>query len=173
MTDDGKELKDQRVVTMMSPSELEAIDDWMFKNRIRSRGEAIRRLCQIALVADEKGEAIFSLAESILKCRTKEAQFTDQALKASSSEMPTGIFKLITVQNALDALADHARLFLALRGLFSPLGMMRDTTDINEALRFAESARSGLDEIAKDREIVEKALEKFPRLAGTDADQEE
>ena len=53
MADDDKELKDQRVVTMMSPSELEAIDDWMFKNRIRSRGEAIRRLCQIALIFDE------------------------------------------------------------------------------------------------------------------------
>lgn len=53
MTDDEKELKDQRVVTMMSPSELEAIDDWMFKSRIRSRGEAIRRLCQMGILADE------------------------------------------------------------------------------------------------------------------------
>jgi hypothetical protein len=53
MADDEKELKDQRVVTMMSPSELEAIDDWMFKNRIRSRGEAIRRLCHIGMIMDE------------------------------------------------------------------------------------------------------------------------
>ena len=43
------ELKDQRVVTMMSSSEIEAIDDWAFANRIRSRGEAIRRLCQMAI----------------------------------------------------------------------------------------------------------------------------
>lgn len=49
---DDKELKDQRVVTMMSPSELDAIDDWMFKNRIRSRGEAIRRLCHIGMEYD-------------------------------------------------------------------------------------------------------------------------
>jgi len=48
------ELKDQRVVTMMSPSELEAIDDWMFKNRIRSRGEAIRRLCQMGIIFDRE-----------------------------------------------------------------------------------------------------------------------
>jgi hypothetical protein len=46
------ELKDQRVVTMMSPTELETIDDWAFRNRIRSRGEAIRRLCQMGLAAD-------------------------------------------------------------------------------------------------------------------------
>jgi hypothetical protein len=50
MTD---ELKDQRVVTMMTPTELEAIDDWMFKHRLKSRGEAIRRLCQIGIIAEE------------------------------------------------------------------------------------------------------------------------
>lgn len=59
MTDD-KELKDQRVVTMMSPSELEAIDDWMFKNRIRSRGEAIRRLCQIGIAFDEHSPSLWA-----------------------------------------------------------------------------------------------------------------
>lgn len=52
MADDDKELKDQRVVTMMSPSELEAIDDWMFRHRIRSRGEAIRRLCQAGIAVE-------------------------------------------------------------------------------------------------------------------------
>ncbi|OYD05777.1 hypothetical protein [Rhizobium sp. N4311] len=48
-----KELKDQRIPIMMSETELSAIDDWSFKNRIRSRGEAIRRLCQIGLISDE------------------------------------------------------------------------------------------------------------------------
>ncbi|MBB2767289.1 UNVERIFIED_ORG: metal-responsive CopG/Arc/MetJ family transcriptional regulator [Rhizobium esperanzae] len=48
-----KELKDQRIPIMMSETELSAIDDWSFKNRIRSRGEAIRRLCQIGLASDE------------------------------------------------------------------------------------------------------------------------
>lgn len=42
-------LKDRRVVTMMSPSELAAIDDWMFQNRLTSRAEAIRRLCAMSL----------------------------------------------------------------------------------------------------------------------------
>lgn len=66
MTDDEKELKDQRVVTMMSPSELEAIDDWMFKSRIRSRGEAIRRLCQIGLVFDEHAPSLWQgVAETV------------------------------------------------------------------------------------------------------------
>jgi hypothetical protein len=46
MADDKKTLKFQM---MMSPQEAERLDDWMFKNRLRSRAEAIRRLCQIAL----------------------------------------------------------------------------------------------------------------------------
>lgn len=39
---------------LMTPSELEAIDDWSFRSRIRSRGEAIRRLCQIGLALEGK-----------------------------------------------------------------------------------------------------------------------
>lgn len=66
MAEDDKELKDQRVVTMMSPSELEAIDDWMFKNRIRSRGEAIRRLCRSGLVADSEVERFLDEAVAAL-----------------------------------------------------------------------------------------------------------
>ncbi|MGR9427736.1 hypothetical protein [Rhizobium leguminosarum] len=50
---DDKELKDQRIPVMMTASEVTAIDDWSFENRIRSRGEAIRRLCQIGLLFDE------------------------------------------------------------------------------------------------------------------------
>lgn len=48
------ELKDQRVTIMFSKSELEMIDDWAFANRIRSRGEAIRRLCRTRLIKDRK-----------------------------------------------------------------------------------------------------------------------
>ena len=47
------ELKTIKFQLMLAPSEAEAIDDWGFKNRIRTRAEAIRRLCQIGLEADE------------------------------------------------------------------------------------------------------------------------
>lgn len=51
---DELELKDQRVTIMFTKSELEMIDDWAFANRIRSRGEAIRRLCRTRLIKDRK-----------------------------------------------------------------------------------------------------------------------
>lgn len=53
---EDNELKDQRVVTMMSSADLEAIDEWMFANRLKSRGEAIRRLCKIGLGTNAKRE---------------------------------------------------------------------------------------------------------------------
>jgi hypothetical protein len=43
------ELKTERVTTMMTPSEVKAVDDWSFAQRIRSRGEAIRRLIELGL----------------------------------------------------------------------------------------------------------------------------
>lgn len=45
----SEELKDQRVTIMLTPSEFKAVEDWSFKNRIRSRGEAIRRLISLGL----------------------------------------------------------------------------------------------------------------------------
>lgn len=50
----------------MSPSELKAIDDWAWKCRVRSKSEAVRRLCQIGLVVDEHIEDI---AETIGRVR--------------------------------------------------------------------------------------------------------
>ncbi|MUO30814.1 MULTISPECIES: ribbon-helix-helix protein, CopG family [Rhizobium/Agrobacterium group] len=46
-----KELKDLRISVMMTESDLKAIDNWSFENRIRSRGEAIRRLFRMGLEA--------------------------------------------------------------------------------------------------------------------------
>jgi hypothetical protein len=46
MTDD---LKTERVTLMMTTSDLKRLDDWSFEMRIRSRGEAIRRLIDLGL----------------------------------------------------------------------------------------------------------------------------
>jgi hypothetical protein len=55
---DQTEPKDQRVVMMMTCSELKAVDDWSFETRIRSRGEALRQLVAfgLELVAQQKAK---------------------------------------------------------------------------------------------------------------------
>jgi hypothetical protein len=47
----AEELKSERVVTLMTPSEVKAVDDWRFAQRIHSRGEAIRQLIMLSLDA--------------------------------------------------------------------------------------------------------------------------
>ena len=49
MTDE--ERKTIRIPVLMTPSELSALDDWAFANRVRSRGEAIRRLIEAGIKA--------------------------------------------------------------------------------------------------------------------------
>jgi hypothetical protein len=46
------ELKTIKFQMMLSEREARQIDDWSFANRLRSRAEAIRRLCQMALHVD-------------------------------------------------------------------------------------------------------------------------
>ena len=48
------ELKSERVTTIMSSSEVKEVDDWSFLNRIRSRGEAIRRPVELGLKAAQE-----------------------------------------------------------------------------------------------------------------------
>jgi metal-responsive CopG/Arc/MetJ family transcriptional regulator len=47
----AEEIKTERITILLSPSELKTIDDWSFSERIRSRGEAIRRLIELGLEA--------------------------------------------------------------------------------------------------------------------------
>lgn len=50
------EIKTERVTILLSPTELKTIDDWSFEQRIRSRGEAIRRLIELGLEAARQSQ---------------------------------------------------------------------------------------------------------------------
>lgn len=53
-----QEPKSARFNMFISPTELEAIDEWAWANKIRSKSDAVRRLCQIGLAFDrERREA--------------------------------------------------------------------------------------------------------------------
>lgn len=71
MTDDKKTLKFQM---MMSPQEAERLDDWMFQNRLRSRAEAIRQLCDVGLVADAYIDRLNSAAHEMLSASQEFAK---------------------------------------------------------------------------------------------------
>lgn len=117
---DKKTLKFQM---MMSPEEAKVLDDWMFENRIRSRAEAIRRLCQIGLATESVGgrmvvsasrlnEALAQVsgAEGDLKRKwdgvantSEEAEVIWQAVEAATVKRAE---RLPTAESALRALLD-------------------------------------------------------------------
>jgi len=96
MSADKKTLKFQM---MMSPSEAEMLDDWMFKHRVRSRAEAIRRLVQVGMLAEEALAGLLDAAaaasekatadmvavlkehEAILSPSTKGTAFTSEEME--------------------------------------------------------------------------------------------
>lgn len=56
----------ERLHVKISAEELTAIDDWRFANRIPSRSEAVRRLCQIGLLVENELEQIVDSTFEIL-----------------------------------------------------------------------------------------------------------
>jgi hypothetical protein len=79
------ENKTERVQLLMSPSEVEAIDDWGFNNRVRTRAEAMRRLCLIGLSVDSL------LSRLALDARDFQRLFSDHP--------QTGNLKNLNVEN--------------------------------------------------------------------------
>ncbi len=76
------ELKTIKFQMMLSPTEAKLIDDWSFENRIRSRAEAIRRLCQVAMAQEDhldlvKALAIKMLSEHLASCKQRISELRD------------------------------------------------------------------------------------------------
>lgn len=51
-TKDDGDLRRRRFHVCLSDAELKTIDDWRFENRVATRAEAVRQLCEIALKAE-------------------------------------------------------------------------------------------------------------------------
>jgi len=58
-----KSKKTLKFQMMMSPEEASALDDWMHRNRLKSRAEAIRCLCQMGMNDDVPRFVVDVLAE--------------------------------------------------------------------------------------------------------------
>lgn len=74
------ELKTIKFQMMLSESEARAIDDWGFAHRIRSRAEAIRRLCQLSLIFDDRAEGMLEQADQF-KSFALEPGKTNEAIE--------------------------------------------------------------------------------------------
>ena len=81
------EQKTERFNMFMSPSEMKAIDDWMWANRIRSKSEAVRRLVQIGKLADFSLEGIVDSAQEILNQARRDFLASHKAVRAVDARL--------------------------------------------------------------------------------------
>jgi hypothetical protein len=133
MTD---ELKDQRIPIMMTPSEVKAIDDWMWANRIRSRGEAIRRLCKVGLDFDaafgDTRLAIWDLyANAVAHGELIKREYKEQ--------LPDGVWKILAVIYSTMLHNRVRKLMNTLGQATGTLRKFRELADIQEAFSEAGS----------------------------------
>lgn len=87
------ENKTERVQLLMTPSEVKAIDDWGFENRIRTRAEAIRRLCRMGLVHDNQ---IIKLLDPLTEAKTKIADFKRETGQKDAANLADTLDALLT-----------------------------------------------------------------------------
>ncbi|MFC7399625.1 hypothetical protein ACFQU1_20650 [Chelatococcus sp. GCM10030263] len=136
------ELKDQRVVTMMSPSDLKAIDDWMFAHRIRSRGEAIRRLCYLGLIADQAFPALLRLAnEKGGEITSALDEITDPENDDAKRMSALASFPRKAGDAVLDLIKDISSVVVAI----SPLH--RSTLGTEESIKMHETIRNTIGKL--------------------------
>jgi hypothetical protein len=62
----ANEPKDQRIPIMMSLPEVQAIDDWGFENRIRTRASSVRTLIQLGLIYEPASAALDNALKTIV-----------------------------------------------------------------------------------------------------------
>lgn len=106
------EPKDLRIPIMMSASEVKAIDDWSFENRIRSRAEAIRRLCQMGLGLDSELKVLIEILKPAMDESHRMRELFDDPAKIFTS-LENGLKELIehivTINSALGQISKQVR----------------------------------------------------------------
>lgn len=169
----ANELKTIKFQLMLSSSEAEAIDDWGFKNRIRTRAEAIRRLCQIGLIADARAS---DLARATKEHADLLADFMRQAAEIVEwAEGKSNRPDLAPIASgSVELVATLSRLTSVAREVSGQAHNLRDNAPIDDVLanvaevskvferghcRAAEKQRD-----ASFGEIVAAAIERLDRV---------
>lgn len=158
------ELKDQRVVTMMSPSELAAIDDWMFSRRMRSRGEAIRRLAQLGMALDRRSMQLLEfLASSQIQKEYTQARTTlREVADRAPVEVQGNLFQAIAVSAEFEA-----GVLTLLYKMLIETWPIKAGIPMSEAAQLRKEFEEKLDGLPKEKEVAE-ILRMINILSGKD-----
>lgn len=146
----GDELKTIKFQLMLSPSEAAAIDDWGFKNRIRTRAEAIRRLCQIGILFDQQADDLES-----------ESKHLSETMGQMIDIVWSDKIELNLEWFLEQVLANHGaavELKMTINTMLAGLSSLRKGGDLDAALLDAKSAAEEM------RAAKEKVIETFANI---------
>lgn len=137
------DLKDQRIQVLMSEAELQLLDDWSFAKKIRSRGEAIRKLCRVGMAIEPHLKTVlddsFDALQELGRIHENIVEVTKRADGAPPSET-------VSADVALDAVL---AMYRHLHTLAANLGLMETATENLISFPDLKSAQEAIDVHAK------------------------
>lgn len=167
---EDRELKTVKFQMMLTPSETKAIDDWMFNNRFRSRAEAIRRLCQIAIEIEQpvahSALAALALSQSVRQANTSfQETLTEKGLSGEKLNAEAIKYMSFASKSAAQVLQEAGKVF-AIFNAFRRKGDLREilaksskaSADLKK-IAFGDTSDPAFNEIFKDVFSVGKASE--------------
>ena len=144
--------RENRVPIMLSEAELKVIDDWRFSNRVATRSDAIRRLCQMGLALDAQ---LTPLKEAFNHSSRTFANFAAKSAELVDPTAPNGekaVKEMVTLQ--LQAATSIGRLKYTIREL----------TGKGHAFKQEMSIEESLEEVGEIDSLFKEVTEKMSRL---------
>ena len=136
-TTDGEQ-KTERFNMFMSPSEMKAIDDWAWENKVRSKSDAVRRLIQIGLRFDRQFLTLLDEAKEIVD---GERETRDGILEAWEPKQQLDAQITLTILLAyLNLYENEQRLMSVLFGVLGETATLKGQGDTAEAIRATDAA---------------------------------
>lgn len=137
------EPKTERFNMFLSPLESQAIDDWAWQNRVRSKSEAVRRLIAIGIALDSQTEKLASQLDQMWKVReighnsiASELEGDPDWEKVAAKAIGT-LAEMIEPQSVLSE-----KLFAILH----QIALLKSAPDLRDALLAAEKSKIDSEE---------------------------
>ncbi|MCW7545436.1 hypothetical protein N7I30_16675 [Aurantimonas litoralis] len=152
------EPKSERFNMFISRSELTAIEEWGWRNRIRSKSEAVRRLIQIGMLFDENSDKVVKTAVEL------KEDFSARAVDNSEKlldEDNVDEFILSTMRLYTDTVNKHADLIDALNLILQPAHAMKKNVKFEDAQSAFVAAK--VDSVSR---ALQRSIERYETQKG-------
>lgn len=148
---------------MLSEAEMAEIDNWRFSNHVATRSEAIRRLCQMALILDSK---LTPIAEAVNAFGTENAQLMEAYRDLLDNKADHEDAAKRAAVYAASSLAKYQNMLFTIREVTGRAYDFKRQGSYEEAAAEAEANRQFFDEILREMsELDTKYKEVKSRLA--------